>query len=197
MAMPKIEVAPERIAEGKQLYEETDMPLHEIAARMGLRRRTLNNRIVEWNWTRRRYTRGGTEAEQDAVASMPAIRASAIAAPASKVSPAEPALPYAARLQRIVDGQLAVIERTLKVMGPASSAEAERTARTLATISRTVQEIKATAEGRMSSDEADDDPVPRDIDEFRRELARRIRGFIEARRNGAGGFSGEPEIPLD
>lgn len=197
MATPKIEVAPERIAEGKRLYEETDMPLHEIAARMGLRRRTLNNRIVEWNWTRRRYTRGGSEAEQAAAALAPAAGESAVAAPAGEGSPAEPALPYAVRLQRIVDGQLAVIERTLKVMGPANSAEAERTARTLATISRTVQKIKATAEGRMSSDEADDDPVPHDIDEFRRELARRIRGFIEARRNGAGGFPGEPQTPLD
>ena len=81
----------------------------------------------------------------------------------------EPAevLPFAQRLQRVLDGELAVIERTLKVLGPANNAEAERTARILAAISRTVQEIQATAEGQMSSDEADDDAVPGDIDEFR------------------------------
>ena len=31
----KIEFAPELIAEGKRLYEETDVPIHAIAARMG------------------------------------------------------------------------------------------------------------------------------------------------------------------
>ena len=62
MAPPKIEVAPELIAEGKRLYERTLTPLYEIAALMGLKRRTLNNRIVEWNWTRRHYTSGGITA---------------------------------------------------------------------------------------------------------------------------------------
>ncbi len=32
----------------------------------------------------------------------------------------------------------------------------------------------------------EDDPVPKDMDEFRTELARRIRGFIEARKNKQG-----------
>jgi two-component system, NtrC family, sensor kinase len=39
-------------------------------------------------------------------------------------------------------------------------------------------------------------PVPSDIDEFRFALARRIRGFIEARRIGAVRIPGEPETPL-
>ena len=81
----------------------------------------------------------------------------------------------------MLDAELAVIERTLKVLGPASSAEAERTTRILAMISRTVQEIQASAEGQTSADETDDDAVPGDIDEFRETLARRIRAFIEAR----------------
>ena len=54
-----------------------------------------------------------------------------------------------------------------------------------ASISRTVREIAALNQPTevAPADEADDDPVPRDIDEFRYELARRIRGFIEARQN--------------
>ena len=89
----------------------------------------------------------------------------------------------------MLDAELAVIERTLKVLGPASSTEAERTTRILAALSRTVQEIKASAEGQ-AGDEADDDAVPGDIDEFRETLARRIRGFIEARTGNAGGGDG-------
>ena len=76
-------------------------------------------------------------------------------------------MPFTEWLPRIVAGQMAAIERTLNVLGPANSAEAERTARILATIARTVQEIKATAEGRVSNDETDNDSVPRDMDVFR------------------------------
>jgi hypothetical protein len=93
----------------------------------------------------------------------------------------EPPLPFPERLRRVIDAQMQVAERMLKVLGPASSAEAERTSRILALVSRTVQEIKATAEGRMPANEADKDAVPRDIDAFRAELARRINALIDAR----------------
>jgi len=180
----RIEVAPELIAEGKQLYEETLLPTDEIGARMGLSRSAFYLRVKEWKWKRRRYSTG--IAEDAAKTSAPPAAPDTSATP-----PAEPPLTFAERLQRVLDGELAVIERTLKVMGPANNAEAERTARILAAISRTVQEIQTTAEGQMSSDDADDDAVPGDIDEFRETLARRIRGFIEARtRNPSGGDGG-------
>ena len=179
----RIEVAPELIAEGKYLYEETLIPTDEIGARMGLSRSAFYLRVKEWKWKRRRYSTGIAE---DAVkASVPPAMPDTSATP-----PAEPPLAFAERLQRVLDGELAVIERTLKVLGPASNAEAERTTRILAAISRTVQEIQASAEGQTSSDEADDDAVPGDIDEFRETLARRIRGFIEARTGNAGGGDG-------
>jgi hypothetical protein len=174
----RIEVAPELIAEGKHLYENTLMPIHKIGAKMGLSRTAFYLRVKEWGWTPRRYSCGEVIETQIAVPE-------AAAAP----MPDEPAevLPFAQRLQRVLDGELAVIERTLKVMGPANNAEAERTARIFAAISRTVQEIQTTAEGQMSSDDADDDAVPGDIDEFRETLARRLQGFIEARRGHASG----------
>ena len=179
----RIEVAPELIAEGKYLYEETLIPTDEIGARMGLSRSAFYLRVKEWKWKRRRYSTGIAE---DAVkASVPPAMPDTSATP-----PAEPPLAFAERLQRVLDGELAVIERTLKVLGPASSTEAERTTRILAALSRTVQEIKASAEGQ-AGDEADDDAVPGDIDEFRETLTRRIRGFIEARtRNPSGGDGG-------
>ena len=51
MATPRIEIAPELVAEGRRLYEQTLTPMHYIAAMMGISRRTLENRIREWNWT--------------------------------------------------------------------------------------------------------------------------------------------------
>ena len=177
MAMPKIEIAPELIAEGRRLYEETDTPIEDIAAHMQITRGTLINRIREWNWTRRRYTAAGLPAAAAPEAAQPETGCGDDAA-----APAEPDLSFAERMQRVVDAQLAVIERTLKVLGPASSAEAERTARILAAISRTVHEIKALAEGRDASHETDNDPVPGDIDEFRIALAERIEAFVARRR---------------
>jgi hypothetical protein len=47
MATPKIRVAPALVAEGKRLYETTMTTIADIAALMGISRRTLDNRIVE------------------------------------------------------------------------------------------------------------------------------------------------------
>ena len=176
------QVAPELIAEGKYLYEQTLMPTDQIGAKMGLSRSAFYLRVKEWKWKRRRYSSG----EVDAPAAPPVPVADTGPAPA-----ADEPLPFAARMQRVLDAEMAVIERTLKVLGPASNAEAERTTRILAMISRTVQEIQASAEGQTSSDETDDDAVPGDIDEFREELACRIRAFVGAKRGGTGGTGGD------
>ena len=186
MAGYRIAVAPELIAEGKRLYEQTDTPVRIIAARMGLTRSTLNYRIADWKWVRRRVS------DEDPPLATAELQLPAPAPPQPVAcATAEPPLPFPERLRRVIDAQMQVAERTLRMLGPSSPGEAERTARILATVSRTVQEIKATAEGRVSADEADDDPIPRDIDAFREELARRIRGFIEARPGEAGGSDDE------
>jgi len=57
----RIEVAPELIAEGKHLYEETLIPTDEIGARMGLSRSAFYLRVKEWKWKRRRYSTGIAE----------------------------------------------------------------------------------------------------------------------------------------
>jgi transposase-like protein len=175
MAGRKKVIAPELIEMGRRLYEETDLPVREIARRMGMTRTTLNSRIDEWHWQRRRYSSAPPLLSADAV---PRV---------AQALPAEPPLAFAERLQRVVDGQMAVIERTLAVLGPATSAEAERTARVLATISQMVQEIVASVQGQAKPNEANDDPVPRNIDEFRIALAGRIEAFVASERAVAGG----------
>ena len=182
MANTRKQIAPELIAMGKRLYEETDLPVREIAARMGMKRTTLNGRIDEWGWQRRQYSPATPP---------PAPARTSDAPAATPAAPTDEQLAFAARLQRVVDAQMAVIERTLTVLGPANSAEAERTTRILATISRTVQEIVATAQGSTTSNETDTDSVPRDMDAFRETLALRIRSFIEDEQRSAGADSGE------
>lgn len=191
------QVAPELIAEGRYLYEETLTPTDEIGARMDLSRSAFYLRVKEWNWKRRRYSSGGIEAAQAAAVSATAASAPVVAQQVAETLPAEPPLPFPERLRRVIDAQMQVAERTLKVLGPASSAEAERTSRILALVSRTVQDITASAQGRLPANETDNDAVPVDIDEFRNELARRIRSFVEAKRPGAGGAGGDPAVRVD
>jgi hypothetical protein len=110
-------------------------------------------------------------------------------------------LALAARLQDAVESELDAVHRVLSMVKPADQAEAELGSRTVVNIAHALSEVAflaAPAEDETTRNADDDaDPVPRDIDEFRRELTRRIRGFIEARRNGAVELPFLPEGHLD
>ena len=120
-----------------------------------------------------------------------------IAANTDPVSPQQ-RMALVLRIQRVVEHEMDAVERIVKNIRPSDQIEAEHGARTLASVSRTLREIQALnkPEDEAPPDAADDDPIPRDITEFRRELARRIRGFIEARRLGAGRLPDERESEL-
>ena len=200
IATPKIQIAPERIADGKRLYELTLTPVPDIAAMMGISRKTLERRVREWGWTPRSAPRFATDRALAVMASTDAVvNAGPPAAACNPVSP-EARSALAARIHGIVEQGLDAVERVLTKVGPADEGGAERSARTLAAVTRTLHEMAAFTkpdEVTPPYDADDDDPVPRDIEEFRRELARRIRGFIEARRNGASRLRDEPEASLE
>jgi len=118
---------------------------------------------------------------------------SAVSAPADfvRLAPvnAERRAALAARIQAVAEREMDVIERVVQVLGLADEAGAERVTRTLAGVSRTLREVAALNQPDEVTppDDADADPLPRDIDEFRNELARRIRGIIAARKAAAAG----------
>lgn len=202
MAAHRIEIAPELVAEGKRLYEQTQTPVQDIAALMGVTRWTLHSRIKEWGWLRRRRPKMPVEPHDAARGALVAAMTDNAPPPAggvvlAPVSPERRAV-AAARIQNAVESALGAVERVLDKLDPADAAEAERDGRTLAGVSRTLRELSAANQLPQASQshETDDDPVPADIDEFRFELVRRIRGFIEARRQSAGGLHGGPEADL-
>lgn len=93
----------------------------------------------------------------------------------------------AGRVHDMVARELDAVERVLDVLAPQGPGDAERAARTLASIARTLRELSLmndTGE-QPEAATADDDDSPRDLDEFRRELARRINAFVDER-TGAG-----------
>jgi hypothetical protein len=201
MPVHKIEIAPEVIAEGKRLYERTLTPLRDIAALMGISNRTLDNRVREWGWQRRRMPAQPVALHHAARgAVIAAMTGGAATGDAADPAPAsdERRAAIAAQIQDAVTSALDAVKRTLDKLDPADSAEAERAGRALAGVSRTLRELAAVNEPPEASTphETDNDPVPGDIDEFRFELVRRIRGFIEARRQGAGGLHGGSETDM-
>ena len=202
MAAHKTYIAPELIAEGKRLYETTLTPRCDIAAALGISLGTLAARIKEWQWAARRPHRPSVDIFR-AVRGAVAAVATDGSRPrgATELSPVteQQRAALAARIQEVVESQLATAAQILAAVKAENPNEAEQSARTLASISRTVREIAALNQPIevTPTHEADDDPVPRDIDEFRFELASRIRGFIEARRTGGARISAEPEAPLE
>lgn len=128
-----------------------------------------------------RNTRGEAEhiAPQDAGGAMRSADC-ALPAPFSDAS-------AIARLERLIELELAALEATRAELGllARASTEAERCARTLSILSqalRTVIRLRAGTASEQGS--SDDDDMPDDIDDFRNELARRIHAFVDSRTGG-------------
>jgi hypothetical protein len=98
------------------------------------------------------------------------------------------------RMWRTAERQVEEIEDRLTAAG-LELAERESNARTLAIVAKTLRELAAVDESNKSregkkqppDDDIDHDPVPRDMDEFRRELARRIHALVDSRTDTRGG----------
>ena len=101
------------------------------------------------------------------------------------------------RLWRSAEQQVDQIEARLAKCGIAPD-DSEREARALAVLVRTLRELaafdetqKPNAKPKKAPKPDNDDPVPQDLDELRRELARRIHAFVDER-TGIG-IPGGPE----
>ena len=195
MPARKIEFAPELIAEAKRLYETTTTQVGDIAAMLGVCRSTLTHRANEWGWRKRAHA--GTTV--DLVRMVRGAVAAELTGPqsandnedAAPVSPRQRAA-LAQRIQAVVERQMAVVEQVVGILGPSDKAEAERTVRMLAGVSRTLREIAALNQpDNETPNDGSDNDIPCDIDELRHALANRIRQLIEERTGNQGLGSGD------
>lgn len=199
----KKEIASDQLAEARRLYEQTLAPVDDIAASLGIAR-PLFYRIAKREGWRGRRAKAGTFAFARALsgASLAVLAGeyprAEIDVAADPITPAQRAA-LAQHMMRAAECEIDAVERILAKVNPEGPVEAEQCARTVASVARTLREIAALNQPDevTPADDTDDDPVPLDIDEFRYELARRIRGFIENRRSGAGGISGQPTATLE
>jgi hypothetical protein len=93
------------------------------------------------------------------------------------------------RMWRAAEAQVRDIEERL--LGDAAAPlERERDARVLAVLAKTLRELSALDSAKSKTRElapADDDAVPRDMDELRRSLARKLEALIAGRKTDTPG----------
>ena len=116
------------------------------------------------------------------------------------VPPAAPA-PAAAidRIERLIEQELAAEEAGRAQLGllPRAPGDAERCARTLAILTKTLHALGRLHGGATEQGLHHDDDIPADIDEFRRDLARRIDAFVAAETHGQDAQNDSRAAPLD
>lgn len=86
------------------------------------------------------------------------------------------------RVSRAVERELMQIEVIVggHHIKPSQRTEAERRARTLASLAKTLGELARLRAGEQKA-KPDHDDVPRDLDDFRRELSRRLEQVVQGR----------------
>jgi hypothetical protein len=166
-----IVVPPERIAEVRKLYEGTDVPNADLAALCGLGVSTFIRRARLWGWR----PRNGHARSYDLVAKAEVESIREAAAPEVVIAENETLID---RVRAAVEREIVAIEAVLARVESARlrSTDAERAARTLATLVKTLREVAALQredkpENEKGEAEADEF---RDLEEFRAELTERL-----------------------
>lgn len=194
---------PEFLAEARRRIEETLDSMTSIAGNLGMHHSVLSRLVKREGWVRPEGSlrRRGLSpamriaAETDAlvlasgqqVAQPEAIpargqadRTGPAASPADELSAVD-------RLEQAVLKEIASVEAMRASLGsePLRPMDAERTARALSVLTETLSKLRRLRLAAAAPAGPDyDDDMPADIDEFRRELARRIRVFVQSRTGG-------------
>jgi hypothetical protein len=201
--------SPELLAALRYRYEQTDQPMNALAADFGIGVTTLQTLARKNGWTPRsqrlRDCPPTMRLLQEAEAPAASFPVGNEATPTHEMTPSHeatpsPTLPLSGggseavpparpaptlspieRIEALVVKELEAEEAVRAALGtrPRPRYDAERCARTLWVLTQTLERLQRLHPKSGSGKHGDDDPVPEDMDAFREELARRIRGFVE------------------
>lgn len=191
MAYTRIPVPRDKIAEARRLYELMLVPVEDVAAFLGVSRSTLVRRIAEWGWKRRKTgALEVTRLKRDRRGRARVVRQTRPRKGAGAVpqSPLE-RVALAERIQAVVEREIAAVEQILVTLGGTDRSETEGAARTLASLARTLRELVQLDVPTASPEPTNDKPIPRDLAELRRALARKLAALADG---DADPFPGEP-----
>jgi hypothetical protein len=186
--------SPEALEDIRRRYVETDETQTSIGLDHGRSRKTISNLAIDMGWPLRkdRPPRGLPPALKlyrqatEALAQQASPDAPKTGDENAAADDAPPPGSVAARLEAEVEKQLRAVEslRSEFSRPEQRSIEAERIARTLATLTETLFKVRRLREAG-SAESTDDDDLPSDVDGFRRALAHRIEAFVRSRMDGS------------
>lgn len=201
--MAESRISPEVLAEARRLYEQTLAPVYDIALMMGVSTTHFYriSRREGWRGRRAKVAAGHfvRALSRDGAAALIAAPTEPAHQPRAPVEPepppatAEQRLVLAQRLQDAIGDQIDAIKHVTKLVG--AQEQLGDGARGLAAVSRSLREtheLLQPPDEEKKSDVADHEPFPYDVEQFRQELARALRGILAERRNRAARESEQP-----
>ena len=198
---PAYGLTPEALEYARQRYESTDDWMSVIAADLHKSRATMYKiaKANGWQLRKDRPPQGLPQALKLDIEAGEAMDDKAPDAPDAGDRSAHPdaasdPVSLTARLEAEVEKQLRTVESLRGETGPRvkRSAEAERVARTLATLTETLFKVRRLRQPG-GSQTTDDDDLPADPDGFRVALAHRIDVFVHGRADGSLAAANKPE----
>ncbi|MDO8878357.1 MAG: hypothetical protein Q8M24_04505 [Pseudolabrys sp.] len=209
----------EFLATARQGYESTDQPMRELARELGIGITTLSTLSEKHGWAKRSLRQRGLSPAMQLLAEVNALAANgphpsrlATLAPQDDGATPTPTLPLSGggspsavepapnqadlliKLEQIL-AQLIAAQQ----LAPANGIQSPQGARNLTLLIQSLRALQG-MRGAASTDTGpidDDDDMPRDIDEFRLDLARRIDAFVASRTDAGDGVENSPPAPLE
>jgi hypothetical protein len=146
----------ELTSRARGLYESGGAPIQAVADLLGIHRRTLQKRASALGWRRSLATPNGNQTQLEE--NVPVGRRAMVA-----------------RIRRTVEREISTVEDSLaRIDELVPRGDAEKAARTLASLVKTLIELQRLEAGAGADTAKDPDEDGIDIDEFRRDLARRL-----------------------
>ncbi|MEX0753454.1 MAG: hypothetical protein WD073_11095 [Xanthobacteraceae bacterium] len=195
MPAKRIVIPAKKLAQAHFMYEQTLTPMDDIAGFLGISRGTLRSRVKELGWQPRcddPHARGFQRYRKRAAAEKPEDKEEPNK---PKEEPArgypqvpEERLALVTRLREAVEKQIGHVDSILSRAEMQLPDEAERTGRMLAGLARTLREMTR-LETPAPPEIEDDSDMPRNVDDLRRELLRKMDAILARRNRGVSGES--------
>ncbi|MBV9394795.1 MAG: hypothetical protein JOZ84_10315 [Methylobacteriaceae bacterium] len=169
MTLRKVILTPELVEEARLVYDAGAVSVEEIAAMLGIKRAAFFNFRKKHGWKPRRPFNHPERSEEPAVA--------APIASGRTLTPDE----LIPKIEAAINREFAHVEHALAHGEPRN---AEKTARTMASLVRSLAELKRVqrdAQGHGTHNDGAGEPPARDLADLKAELARRLDRLRRAR----------------
>lgn len=180
--VPTKHIPPALILEAKRLYTQTNVPVEDICALLGIGTSAFHRRLKLWRWPMRSKRIPKDEPQESPASGELVASADAASPDASSPLPTLPTeverIALAARLCRLVEAELESREKVARDLGldPGPAGESAERSRALAALGRTLHTMNILSRARNENAAEPDEPTFRSLEV----LGRAISEHLEA-----------------